>query len=68
MSEKSFYSVTVKIATENAKGAIKWNAEKYIVEGVTPTDVEAIIGEELKGEDFEISNIKLEKIVKILKK
>jgi hypothetical protein len=68
MSEKAFYKATLQVEFE-VKGKIKKRREEYIVEAISPTDVEAKIAQHLKGstEDSEISSIVLTKIVDILR-
>lgn len=68
MSEKQFYKATLQVEFE-VKGKNKKRREEYIVEAISPTDVEAKIVEHLRGstEDSEISSIVLTKIVDILR-
>lgn len=69
MSEKQFYKATLQVEFEDAKGKLKKRREEYIVEAISPTDVEARVTAHLKGstEDSEISSIVLTKIVDILR-
>ncbi|HPI81609.1 MAG TPA: hypothetical protein PK122_00045 [Candidatus Paceibacterota bacterium] len=67
MSENSFYKVIVKTDYEGAKGQTKTRRDEYIVEGVSPTDVEAKMTKELEGFDFEIAQITLTKIISIVR-
>lgn len=67
MSENIYFMVTVDMLNEDAKGRIKKRKDQYIVQGISPTDVEAKITKELEGFDFEISVIKATKIVDIIK-
>ena len=69
MTEKAFYKATLQIEFEDAKGRLKKRREEYIVEAISPTDVEARVTSHLKGstEDSEISSIVLTKIVDILR-
>jgi hypothetical protein len=67
MTEKSYYKCIVKTEYEGAKGKMKTRRDEYIVEGISPTDVEAKITKELQGYDFEVAQITLTKIVSIVK-
>lgn len=67
LTEKAYYKVIAKIAYEGAKGKMKSRRDEYIVEGISPTDVEAKITKELEGYDFEIVQIALTKIVDIIR-
>jgi hypothetical protein len=67
MTENSFYKCIVKTDYEGAKGKMKSKRDEYIVEGISPTDVEAKMTKELEGFDFEIAQISLTKIVSIVK-
>lgn len=63
----TFYKCDVKVETEDDKGRVKNRKEEYIVEATGPTEVEKKITKELEGLDFEIDNIKMTKIIKIIK-
>ena len=52
---------------ESDKGKMKSRRDEYIVEAISPTDVEAKITEELVGLDFEIAQIALTKIISIVR-
>lgn len=67
MNEKSFYKCSVKTEYEGAKDKMKTRKDEYIVEGISPTDVEAKITKELEGYDFEIVQITLTKIISIIR-
>jgi hypothetical protein len=69
MNEKSFYKATLQVEYEDAKGKLKKRREEYIIEAISPTDVEAKVTTHLKGstEDSEISSIVLTKIIDILR-
>jgi hypothetical protein len=67
MSELNFYKCIVKTDYEGANGKMKSRRDEYIVEGVSPTDVEAKITKELEGFDFEVAQITLTKIVSIIR-
>jgi hypothetical protein len=68
MSEKSFYKATLQVEFE-VKGKLRKRREEYIVEAISPTDVETKVVAYLKGntEDSEISSIVLTKIIDILR-
>jgi len=67
MSENSYYKCIVKTEYEGGNGKMKSRRDEYIVEGISPTDVEAKMTKELQGFDFEIAQITLTKIVSIIK-
>jgi hypothetical protein len=69
MSENQFYKASIQIQFEDGKGRLKKRREEYIVEAISPTDVEAKVAKHLKGstEDSEISSIVLTKIIDILR-
>jgi hypothetical protein len=67
MTEKAYYKCVVKIEYEGAKGKMKTRRDEYVVEGISPTDVEAKITKELEGYDFEVAQISLTKIVDIVR-
>lgn len=64
----SYYNVTVKIATENPKGGIKWMSENYLVDAVSITDAETIVHTDFNqsGLQFEVKSASISKIVKVL--
>jgi hypothetical protein len=67
LSENQYYRCIVKTDYEGAKGKMKSRRDEYIVEGISPTDVEVKITRELEGYDFEIAQISLTKILSIVK-
>jgi len=67
LSENAYYKAVAKIQYEGAKGKLKSRRDEYIVEGISPTDVEAKVTKELEGYDFEIASITQTKIVGILR-
>ena len=69
MSENQWYKATIQIQFEDAKGRLKNKKENYIVQAISPTDVEAKLTDHMKGstEDFEISSVVLTNIVDIIK-
>jgi hypothetical protein len=66
MSEKNYYKCIVKTEYE-AKGKMKFKRDEYIVEAISPTDVEAKITKQLEGLDFDIAQITLTKIIDIVR-
>lgn len=69
MNEKNYYRVTVKVQYEGKKGELKNRKEDYIVEAISPTDVELKMANHMKGstEDYEITSIVVTKIIDIIK-
>lgn len=67
MTENAYYKCVTKVEYEGANGKMKTRRDEYIVEGISPTDVEAKITKELEGYDFEVAQIALTKIVSIVK-
>ena len=67
MSENNYFNCVVRIPGEDAKGRIKYRKEPYLVFAISPTDVEAKMRKELEGQDFEIVNVTLTRIVDVVK-
>jgi len=67
-NELIYYRVVVKIEGEDAKGRIKYRKEQYIVQGISPTDVEVKINDHLTAVDFEVESISATKIMDIVTK
>lgn len=69
MDEKNYYKAQIKVDFEDAKGRLKRRSESYIVEAISPTDVEAKIAKHMEGstEDYTISSIVVTNIVDILR-
>ena len=69
MNEKSYYKAQIKVDFEDAKGRLKRRTESYIVEAISPTDVEEKIAKHEEGstEDYTISSIVVTNIVDILR-
>lgn len=65
--ENQFFKCIVKVVFEGANAKLKTRRDEYIVEGISPTDVEAKITKELEGSDFEVSQITLTKIISIVR-
>lgn len=61
-----YFRCKVKVEWEDDKGKVKYRGEEYIVNALTPTDVESKIHEHLKGSDFEIVSISVTKIIDII--
>jgi hypothetical protein len=67
MNERNYFKCTVKVEYEDNKGRIKFRREEYLVNAVSPTDVETQINKEMEGTgDFEIVSIVLTKILAVL--
>jgi len=67
MSENHYWKIVVKTEYESENSKMKKRRDEYIVEGISPTDVEAKITKELQGYDFEVAQITLTKILDIIK-
>lgn len=66
-SENQYYKASVKVAFEDSKGRVKFRKEEYLVNAISPTDVEAKVNKEMEGAgDFEIVSIVLTKIISVL--
>jgi len=63
----TYYKVVVKVEIEDEKGKVKKTPELYIVEAVSPTDVETKIAKKLTGLDYEIAGINITKIIEIIR-
>ena len=68
MSEKQYYKCVVKVEYENDKGQVKVKKEEYLVNAVSPTDVEKQMAEEMEGSmgEWEVVQIALTKILAVL--
>lgn len=69
MRELQYYKAVLSVEYEDAKGKIKKRREEYIVEGISPTDIEAKIHKRMQGstEDFSISSISITNILEVIK-
>ena len=67
MNEKQYYLTAIKVASENAKGRIKYRRDLYVCEAVSPTDVEKKMSTYLETADYEIVQITASKILDIIK-
>lgn len=67
MNELNFYRCTIKIEVEDAKGRIKYRKENYIVEAISPTDVEVKMANHLEMLDYEVVGINVINIIEIVK-
>ena len=65
MNENNFYKCTIKTETEDSKGRVKYKKENYIVEAVSPTDVEVKVQKFLDMTDYETVSISILNIVEI---
>lgn len=63
-----YWQVKVKVKHEDDKGKIKTTTEQYLVDGISPTDVEAKVNKDFENEglDFKVSDIKETKILKVI--
>ena len=66
MSELNFFKATIRESYVDAKGREKFRKENYIVSAISPTDVEAKLAKELSDAEYEVVNVTLTNIVKIL--
>ena len=64
--ELMYYRAIAKVEIE-VKGKVKYHKEQYIVQAISPTDVEAKMNEHLKNVDFEIDSIAQTRIINIVK-
>ena len=64
--ELMYYRAVAKVEIE-VKGRIKYHKEQYIVQAVSPTDVESKMNEYLKNVDFEIDSISQTRIIDIVR-
>ena len=62
----NYFKCAVKVEWETEDGKTKYRRENYIVNALNPTEVEAKMGEELKGSDFEIVAIVVTNIIGII--
>lgn len=67
MNENNYYRCTIKTETEDGKGRIKYKKENYIVEAVSPTDVETKMAKHLEMTDYEVISISILNIIEIVK-
>jgi hypothetical protein len=67
MSELNIFKAVIRVEYEDAKGRTKYKKENYIVEGVSPTDVETKIAKRLEGADYELIGVTLTNIIEIIK-
>jgi len=67
LSEKQYFKCVVKVEFEDTKGRIKYRKEEYLVNAISPTDVEVKINKEMEGAgDFEVISISQTKILSVL--
>lgn len=55
-----FFTVTIQVESENDRGKVKKIKEIHLVEGVSPTNVEAKVGKEMEGTIFNWEIVKIE--------
>jgi len=66
-AENVFYKVTVKtVTTDPESGKQKKRSDAYIVEGISPTDVEVKVTQELEGYEFDIHQMTQTKIMEVV--
>jgi hypothetical protein len=65
--ELLYYRCNVKVEYEDAKGRVKYRKQQYIVQAVSPTDVESKVTDYLKNVDFEVDSISQTRIEDIIK-
>lgn len=65
-SENTWYKTVVKTSYEDAKGNTKYKKFNYFVQAVSPTDVDKKIAEEMDATDYEVTNITVTKIEKVI--
>lgn len=65
-----YYEATVQLILTDDKGKQKKQNELYLVQGVSVTDVEAIVYDSFKtySGEFELKSVKESRIIDILKK
>jgi len=66
MNEKQYYLVVVKVATENAKGKIRYRRDKYVVNAISASDVEKKVTDYLETLDGEIVQITAANIIDVI--
>lgn len=64
--ENQYFKCIVKVLFEDEKGRVKKRRDEYMVFGLNPTDVQAKITKRLDGEDFEILQVSLTKIIDLV--
>ena len=67
MNDLNYYRCSIKASFEDKKGNLKYKKENYIVEAISPTDVEIKVQKFLDMSDYETVSISLLNIVDIIK-
>jgi len=67
MNDLNYYRCSIKTSFEDKKGNLKYKKENYIVEAISPTDVEIKVQKFLDMSDYETVSISLLNIVDIIK-
>lgn len=62
-----YYRAVIKVSFEDKKGNLKYRKEPYIVEAISPTDVETKLAKQLGTTDYELVAVSLTNIVDIIK-
>jgi hypothetical protein len=65
-SELNYFRATVREEYVDAKGKTKYRKDQYIVNAISPTDVEAKIAKKLSDVDYELVSVNLTTIVDII--
>ena len=66
MGENLYFKTVVEIHFEDEKGRVKRIKEQYLVQGISPTDVESKILKELEGDNLKVVQITETKILKVI--
>jgi len=64
-----YYTVAVKVETDNGNGKVKKNTERYLVDAMSVTEAEARVTKELTTgatTDFEITAAALSRIIGVI--
>ena len=64
---EQWYKAIIKIETEDDKGRVKYRKEPYLVQAVSPTDVEKKLADHIQMADYEVIAISLQNIVDVIK-
>ena len=68
LAENVFYKVTVKtLAVDPDTGKQKKRRDEYIVQGISPTDIEVKVTTALEGYEFDIHQMTQTKILEVVK-
>lgn len=63
-----YYTVVVKIKTEDAKGKVKTKSERYLVDALSVTEAESRVTAFMEGTmaEYEISSVGQSRIVEVI--